>query len=301
VLYDSRVKEIYTDCLEYITDVEPGTSGSPVLNAQWQLAALHHSVLLDVDDDKADAATPAIALSCLGTRISRVVADLDHRLQANPTEKSLSDFLSEFVIRLGRTPPNRGRIFLLAGRRREIEVEPDQEAAWMKDIGEQVAALFPQKGFKVILVPTDLADDAAIAWINDQGYQAGDIALDLRMNLVRGESKYKEDLRGISAIYVGVNAERKTHADILLRSLLKQVPDLRDRGARSDWSESPNGLPFCRKVLMPSLVLYLGFLTNAEDQALVSDAGKRLAIAHGISNGLVRWGSTLSPIPILPE
>jgi DNA/RNA endonuclease G (NUC1)/V8-like Glu-specific endopeptidase len=42
-LRDNEVTDVLTDFLHYRTDTEPGSSGSPVFNDQWQLVALHHS------------------------------------------------------------------------------------------------------------------------------------------------------------------------------------------------------------------------------------------------------------------
>jgi DNA/RNA endonuclease G (NUC1)/V8-like Glu-specific endopeptidase len=42
-LRENEVTDVLTDFLHYQTDTEPGSSGSPVFNDQWQLVALHHS------------------------------------------------------------------------------------------------------------------------------------------------------------------------------------------------------------------------------------------------------------------
>ena len=42
-LRDNEVTSILPDFLQYRADTEPGSSGSPVFNDQWQLVALHHS------------------------------------------------------------------------------------------------------------------------------------------------------------------------------------------------------------------------------------------------------------------
>ncbi len=42
-LRENEVTGVLTDFLHYQTDTEPGSSGSPVFNDQWQLVALHHS------------------------------------------------------------------------------------------------------------------------------------------------------------------------------------------------------------------------------------------------------------------
>jgi hypothetical protein len=42
-LRDNTVTAILADFIHYEADTEPGSSGSPVFNDQWQLVALHHS------------------------------------------------------------------------------------------------------------------------------------------------------------------------------------------------------------------------------------------------------------------
>jgi len=42
VLRENRLVNRYDDCLHYVADTEPGSSGSPVYNSEWQLIALHH-------------------------------------------------------------------------------------------------------------------------------------------------------------------------------------------------------------------------------------------------------------------
>ncbi|MBK7780566.1 MAG: trypsin-like peptidase domain-containing protein [Ardenticatenia bacterium] len=36
------VRHVGADCIQYLTDTEGGSSGSPVFNARWQVVALHH-------------------------------------------------------------------------------------------------------------------------------------------------------------------------------------------------------------------------------------------------------------------
>lgn len=286
VLYDSRVKELYRDLLEYVTDVEPGTSGSPIFNAQWQLVALHRSVLLEIDE----TAEEIKSISCLGTRISSIVSDLKER----KNQAGVEEFLQEFVIKQGQTP-SRGKIFLFAGRQRHISVHPELEAQWMQSIAEKVTAKFPQKGFEIVSVPIDVAKDMdAIDWINQQGYRAGYVAIDLCMKIAENP-----DNRGVSVVYVGANAERKSHAEVILNALRPHFGDpALIQGAVSEWKENPNGVDFCRVVKMPSLVLYLGFLTNPKDCELIGNDAQQQKIADGLVKGLVRWANLLSPLPM---
>jgi endonuclease G len=42
-LQKNQVTHVFTDRIHYTTDTEPGSSGSPVLNNEWGLVALHHA------------------------------------------------------------------------------------------------------------------------------------------------------------------------------------------------------------------------------------------------------------------
>ncbi len=42
VLRENRLVGRYDDALHYVADTEPGSSGSPVFNSEWQVIALHH-------------------------------------------------------------------------------------------------------------------------------------------------------------------------------------------------------------------------------------------------------------------
>lgn len=81
---------IFDDFFHYETDTEPGSSGSPVLNDGWQLAALHHSGVPDTDPvtkvplkrDKTpfrtgDDPTEIEWIANEGVRISKIVAHVD--------------------------------------------------------------------------------------------------------------------------------------------------------------------------------------------------------------------------------
>ncbi|MCP5051593.1 MAG: trypsin-like peptidase domain-containing protein [bacterium] len=42
-LNENRVTNIYNDYLQYTTDTEPGSSGSPVFNDHWEVVGIHHA------------------------------------------------------------------------------------------------------------------------------------------------------------------------------------------------------------------------------------------------------------------
>lgn len=73
VLFSNRVQEITQDFIRYEADVDFSSSGSPVLNQQWQLVGLHHASLADKD---------LSILSQEGIRIYRIIQDLKSKREA---------------------------------------------------------------------------------------------------------------------------------------------------------------------------------------------------------------------------
>ncbi|MGZ4864912.1 MAG: DNA/RNA non-specific endonuclease [Halobacteriota archaeon] len=49
-LRENKVVDIFDDWMHYLTDTQPGSSGSPVFNDQWLVVALHHSGVPKVDE-----------------------------------------------------------------------------------------------------------------------------------------------------------------------------------------------------------------------------------------------------------
>jgi endonuclease G, mitochondrial len=85
---DNRLLDLDGDFLLYTTDTEPGSSGSPVMNEQWEIVGLHHRGVpkrdahgnyLDVNGAVATRATPDDKIWWMGnegTRTSALVSDI---------------------------------------------------------------------------------------------------------------------------------------------------------------------------------------------------------------------------------
>ena len=84
-LHDNHVERLMTHVIRYRTDTEPGSSGSPVFNNNWELVALHH----------AGFNQPGGQALNEGIRISAIVAHLlgrrHNELQGNQLLASLLD------------------------------------------------------------------------------------------------------------------------------------------------------------------------------------------------------------------
>lgn len=79
VLRENRLVGRYDHALHYVADTEPGSSGSPVFNSEWQVIALHHwgGPWREVIDDQGNPVQTEINE---GIRVSAIIADLRQRL-----------------------------------------------------------------------------------------------------------------------------------------------------------------------------------------------------------------------------
>ena len=71
-LRENRVIGAKGDFLYYVTDTLPGSSGSPVFNEEWQIAALHHMAVPDKDNPEKFSANR-------GVRVSSIIRDVTER------------------------------------------------------------------------------------------------------------------------------------------------------------------------------------------------------------------------------
>lgn len=96
-LRENQVVDLFDNWLHYLTDTEPGSSGSPVFNDQWLVVGLHHSGVPKLDDqgnilkkdgqiyrkDTDDPITIAWVAN-EGVRISRIYQALESRCENEP-------------------------------------------------------------------------------------------------------------------------------------------------------------------------------------------------------------------------
>jgi endonuclease G len=90
--------------IHYSTDTEPGSSGSPVLNDQWQVLALHHKAV-PAPQTPGAIATETLWLANEGVRISAIFSHLEQRRFSDPQAGLVLDRLDKS---LGFTPLSQG-------------------------------------------------------------------------------------------------------------------------------------------------------------------------------------------------
>ncbi|MEM8504755.1 MAG: trypsin-like peptidase domain-containing protein [Cyanobacteria bacterium P01_D01_bin.1] len=353
VLYSNQVQAIYKDWIQYQTDAEPGSSGSPLFNDQWQLVGLHHSAVIGTRDTEVEASRlvdnllallpvdwresiqssrqerqQVKVIGYLGTRICRVLEDLEKKLQETE-DLELRNFLADYV-----DHPKRGRIFVSAGQKRKLTADLEEKAEFESEVlfklGDRIveAVRSQDANLKVIHIQAqkDISErtgsaaedvDAAITWLQSQGeYRPGDVAIEIILDTAseqaiaayadRAQSDRALDpkeTRGAKVCYLWNQAERKFNAELLLREFWQHAQKV-NQTEHGQASEFPNlgtqpditfgSIRFCADVSMPSLVLYAGYLTSEKDCRLFQD--KYLdELAAGVAKGLIKWTNALSP------
>ncbi len=182
-----------------------------------------------------------------------------------------------------------GRIFISAGHggTESFGVDPGVIAGGTTEAREMiltrdlVVAELRNRNFQVLSVPDDLSAAQTLNWINARATR-GDVAVELHMD---GSSN--PNVRGASVFYIANNEQRRANAELLLLALLRRVPQLPSRGARPDTESGMGSLAFTRQIVVPSLYMQLGFLTNESDRVLLRD--RRRDFAVGIADGLASW------------
>ena len=296
VLFNNQVQNIYQNFLQYQADADFGSSGSPILNSQWQLVGLHHAALVKWDEQKSDEQKLEVQGN-LGTRVCQIVKHLETRR----SELGVAAFLDNerYVVRQGKQPL-KGRIYILVGYERGNAPSAEhsqREITIAKTLLKNIFS-FSTPGFEVrdVLQKCDGKYEAGIEYINQQDYQSGDVAIEIRINFDTDALKEKNIL---SLYYADNMFNYKTYAEIVLQSILSNSPLQFSSGLQSDTATALD-LQFCREVKIPCLVMILDFPGNNSnqvvDQLTPSKAEQRTNPAKGIWNGLESWVKVLSPI-----
>lgn len=177
-----------------------------------------------------------------------------------------------------------GRIFISAGHGAGdpgANAGGTTEAQQMILLRDQIVPELRSRGFEVLSVPDDQNLPQTIAWINARA-RRGDVALE-----IHADAFSNPGTRGAAVFYIANNDERKSNAELLHLALLRRVSQLLPRGAKPDTATGIGRLAFCRDVVIPSLLMEVGFLTNPADRFLLLNRRRELAL--GIADGLASW------------
>ncbi len=188
-----------------------------------------------------------------------------------------------------------GRIFISAGHGglEDGVIDPGaiaggtSEAQEMILVRDLVVSELRKRGLEVLAVPDDQSLNGTISWINARA-RVDDVALEIHADAFSNPS-----VRGASIYYIANNDKRKNDAEMILLALLRRVPQIPSRGAKADTSTGVGSLGFCRRILIPSMLMELGFLTNPDDRFLLQN--RRRDFALGIADGLEAWSRSVSP------
>ncbi len=190
-----------------------------------------------------------------------------------------------------------GRIFISAGHggRENGAYDPGSIVAGTTEAREMILTRdlilteVRSRQLEVLSVPDDLSATNSIDWIRARA-RPMDVALEIHTEAFPNPS-----VRGSSVYYIANNDQRKQHAELLLLSLLRRVPQLPNRGAKPDTAMGIGSLAFCRLLTCPSLYLEIGFLSNPDDRFIIQN--RRRDVATGIAEGLVAWSLAVDPAP----
>jgi hypothetical protein len=278
VVFNNHLVNVYENFLEYKTDAEPGSSGSPLFNTSWQVVGLHQAALLDENKQ---------IKGYLGIRMDSILTDL--RAQA-PNDPNARDFL-EKVDR--PAPPIQPQVFILAGRQRSfLENDAELERQAMENLQQAIATELARRDPPIRAVsvsghpeqPHLGALKLAIEEINQQRnpeQQQGELAIELLTNRSGSPSKS----HGTTLYYSAANPRARQLAQCL-QSALKAASPLPFIGALPDSYTSSRQLAFCREVNLPAVVIYVGYLDNSRDRAYIEALQQNPATAESLATSL---------------
>ncbi len=81
-LRENEIKYLFDDFIQYSTDTQPGSSGSPVFNDQWVVVGIHHSGVPDPDNSGEWIANEGIRISSIAKFIENNCKDLNEDKKA---------------------------------------------------------------------------------------------------------------------------------------------------------------------------------------------------------------------------
>ena len=115
-LRENQVVGIKDQFIHYVTDTQPGSSGSPVFNDQWDMVALHHAGVKKLDDqgrpltvdnqlwEPSMGADKIAWVANEGVRVSSILASLKRRRWSSTQKVLVDELLTSSTHTPGPTP-----------------------------------------------------------------------------------------------------------------------------------------------------------------------------------------------------
>lgn len=290
VIFNNQLDQLYENFLVYTSDTLPGSSGSPLFNVKWELIGIHQAALLNPNGK---------VRGYLGIRMDKILADL--KKQENKPDSVIKAFLNEVLQRQPANPPPdsatnppKQKVFILAGRDRSrilgdelAKIEQNAMQKLQQAVKKALNELDPN--IEVILVDGSNKDiPGSIQHINQAAKSLTNqsVAIELLMDSYPKDAK----VGGISVYYNGSNSQAKNYATTFLGAIDEKLKRF-SVGVYSDLATSQSRLAFCRRIIIPSLVFYAGYLSNTKDLALIQalQPDQPHPLAQGIASGLFAW------------
>jgi len=180
-----------------------------------------------------------------------------------------------------------------------VVVDGTTEAREMMATRDLILQALRQRGIAGQSVPDALDEEGTINWINGRAV-TGNVAIEIHM-----DASPNSGTRGVTAYYISNNPDRRDDAEFMVRDLVRYVPELAqvNQSIRPDSESGTGKLAFCQQVIVPSLLITLGYLTNPADRQLLQRKRAQFAagIAFGLSNWLIRERDRLNPNQTYPS
>ncbi|MBW4429964.1 MAG: serine protease [Nostoc desertorum CM1-VF14] len=284
VVFNNRLVNVYENFIEYETDAEPGSSGSPLFNTDWQVVGIHQAALIDENSPERKVK------GYLGIRIDCILADLQEQSSSN---SELLEFLENYIERTA--PRTQAQVFILAGRRRsflgnDAVLEQESMENLRQLINQEMNRLAPHVRFVAIPgnpeKPQSEALNLAVQLINQQRNpeQQGELAIELLIN--RSEIATSKN-RSIKLYYSAANARAQQLA-LCLQTVLKEDNPLFSISALPDSYTITRRLGFCRNVNLPAVVIYVGDVANAIERNYIERMQQDPATAEPLATSLTK-------------
>ncbi len=203
-LRENRIVDVLERFVHYETDTEPGSSGSPVFNDQWEVVALHHASVPAPEHGELGGIVNE------GIRVSRLIGFIREQ-SLPPPAQTLVDGLFAERVRLPAVPPAPTMPLPLEGAAPsasvtvplEISLRVGQLGTWIPSVGVEAISIDPdyttRRGYDPEFLGTDVR--AELPTLHDE-----DIPLAAINALALADPAYVLPYHHFS---VAMNAERR--------------------------------------------------------------------------------------------